>query len=347
MKKLLTMMLVFALLFTACNNPTPPQEEDPIKTFSFTDSVGREVELPENIERIAASGQLSQMYLFPLCPELLIGIANPWVEESLIYVPEEYRELPVLGQFYGTGTMNMEEVIKAAPQVIIDVGEAEKSMGKDMDEIMEQVNIPTIHIEASSSLSPEAFRTLGKLLKREEKAEELAVFIEETLNLVETTIQGREKKDVLYLLGNKGLQTLAETSFHAEALDLVANNVAVVEQVSFKGSGNEIDFEQILLWQPEVLFFAPDSIYEQIATDQTWQNLAAVKNGNYHYVPGLPYNWVTNPPSVNMYLGLLWLTDLLYPEQENFDFSSKAQEYYKIFYDYDLSLDELAALLNP
>ena len=40
-------------------------------TYIFTDSAGREVELPRNIERIAPSGPLAQIVLFTLCPDKL------------------------------------------------------------------------------------------------------------------------------------------------------------------------------------------------------------------------------------------------------------------------------------
>lgn len=326
-------------------NTTAPEVLKPLPTTqTFTDSSGRSVELPLEVTRIAASGSMAQMFLFALCPEYLVGLASPWSQEAEKYIQTEYYKLPVLGQFYGTGTLNMEEVVKTAPQVIIDVGEAKKSIVEDMDSIMKQVNIPTIHIEATTETTADAYRLLGKLLNREEKAEKLASYIEKTLQQVNKTVSTVEKSSVLYLLGNNGLNVLAKTSFHAEVIDHVSNNAAIIEQPSFKGSGNEVDFEQLLLWDADVLLVAPDSIYDEIIQDASWQQLRAVQNGQLYRVPSGPYNWITNPPSVNIYLGMLWLTDLLYPENVEYDLFKEITEYYRLFYGHELTLEEFTSL---
>ena len=345
MKKLFALLVLLTLVLGACSAPTPAPV--PEKTTQvFVDSSGRTIELPLEITRIAASGQLAQMFLFAICPDLLVGLANPWSDASEQFIHTEYYQLPVLGQFYGVGTMNMEEVIKADPQVIIDVGEAKATVVEDMDAIMEQVNIPTIHIEATTETTAEAYRTLGKLLNREDKAEELASFVEGTLEKVNNALSKTEKTSLLYLLGNNGLNVLAKTSFHAEVMDLVSNNIALIEQPSFKGAGNEVDFEQLLLWNPEVLLFAPDSIYDQIDEDPTWLQLNAISTQRYYKVPGVPYNWITNPPSVNIFLGMLWLTDLLYPETVEYDLFEEVSTYYNLFYGHDLTQEEFSQLTS-
>jgi len=345
MKKFAVLFLILILLLSACTAPAP--ESQPKKTQLFTDSSGRSVELPLEITRIAASGQMAQMFLFALCPDLLVGLAQPWTDEAEQYIQIEYYKLPVLGQFYGVSTMNMEEIIKASPQVIIDVGEAKPSIVEDMNAIMKQVNIPTVHIEATTETTADAYRLLGKLLNREGKAEELADFVEGTLEKVEKALSKTEKTSLLYLLGNNGLNVLAKTSFHAEVMDLVSENIAVIEQPSFKGSGNEVDFEQLLLWNPEVILFAPDSIYDQIEGDSTWQQLTAVVNLHYYKVPGIPYNWVTNPPTVNTFLGMLWLTDLLYPDAVEYDLFEEVAGYYNLFYGHELTQEEFSQLTQP
>lgn len=343
MKKFTALLIILVFVLSACSAPAPtPVPEE--TTQVFVDSSGRSIELPLEITRIAASGQMAQMFLFAICPDLLVGLAQPWSEASEQFIHTEYYQLPVLGQFYGVGTMNMEEVIKSDPQVIIDIGEAKASIVEDMDAIMEQVNIPTIHIEATTETTAEAYRILGKLLDREEKGEELASFVEGTLEKVNMALSKTEKTSLLYLLGNNGLNVLAKTSFHAEVMDLVSDNIAIIEQPSFKGSGNEVDFEQLLLWNPEVILFAPDSIYDQINEDPTWLQLNAIANQRYYKVPGVPYNWVTNPPSVNIFLGMLWLTDLLYPEAVEYDLFEEVATYYNLFYGHVLTQAEFSQL---
>ena len=54
-----------------------PEAVEPT-TKVFTDSTGREVELPAKIEKVAVSGPLAQIVLFALAPDMLVGIATEW-----------------------------------------------------------------------------------------------------------------------------------------------------------------------------------------------------------------------------------------------------------------------------
>ena len=37
----------------------------------------------------------------------------------------------------------------------------------------------------------------------------------------------------------------------------------------------------------------------------------------------MPYNWLSNPPSLNMLLGIWWLGNLLYPQYYDYDMAEK------------------------
>ena len=55
---------------------------------------------------------------------------------------------------------------------------------------------------------------------------------------------------------------------------------------------------------------------------------------------------MSGPPSVNMILGVWWLGQLIYPEVYNdYDMVDIAQEYYDLFWHYDLSEEEAEEML--
>ena len=356
-KKLIAILLAMCLIMTmtvACSNANSGdnlsvQSPDGQSTVSFTDSAGRQVEIPANITRIAPSGTMAQMIIFALAPDLFVGLSTEWAPIAKKYIDANYYELPVLGQFYGKGDLNLEEVARVDPQIIIDVGEAKSSIVEDMDEIMNQVGIPTVHIEATIETMPEAYRMLGKLLGREQQAEVLAQYCEEIYTKTQEIMKivGEEGKvDLLYCLGQDGLNVLAKGSYHTEILDQVCNNVAVVEDISSKGTGNPVDMEQIVLWDPEVIIFAPDSIYSTVAEDKAWQEIKAIKNNNYYEIPNGPYNWMGNPPSVNRYMGMIWITQLLYPGIAQYDVYEETARYYELFYHCKLTADQYKELVT-
>ena len=74
--------------------------------------------------------------------------------------------------------------------------------------------------------------------------------------------------------------------------------------------------------------------------------LTAVQNGRYYEIPGLPYDWMSSPPSVNRVLGIWWLGNLLYPELYDYDMVQVAQEYYGLFWHYDLTEEEARQMLS-
>ena len=89
-----------------------------------------------------------------------------------------------------------------------------------------------------------------------------------------------------------------------------------------------------------------EGAYDLAGTDPRWQSLRGVQEGNYYEIPNLPYSWMANPPSVNRVLGLYWLGNLLYPALYDYDMVEKAQEFYKLFWHYDLSKEEANVLLS-
>ena len=334
---------------TAAPVETAPPETAPA-TQEFTDSTGRTVTLPGTITRIAITGPLSQVYILPLAGDLLVGVSNDFAQDVQMYLPDYVLALPQLGQLYGgKGEMDLEALLAAAPEVVIDVGEAKGSMAEDLEALTQQTGIPFIHIDATVSTSPDAYRILGKLLGREEKVETLAGYCQNVLDEAETLMdkvdgEGR-RKTLLYCLGDAGINVLAEGSFHAETVNALSQNLAVLEDVVSKGSGNEVDLEQILLWDPEVIIFAPDSIYDTVGDMAAWQSVKAIQTGQYYKTPYGPYGWLSSPPAVQRYLGLMWLGALLYPEDVTYDLQEAVTEYYRLFYECELTEEMYQTLI--
>lgn len=355
MKKLISLLLVLAMVFSlvACGtvdaDPTVGETQQPTEagteaqtqeqiqvpeTVVFTDDCGREVELPAEISRIVPTGPLAQIVLYAIAPDMFVGLAAKWYDSAEGIIPEEYLNLPYFGQLYNTANLNVEELALAEPQVIIDIGQSMSTGAEDMDNLQAQTNIPTVFVSASLETMPQTFRTLGKLLNREEKAEELAQFCERVYSRTAGIMEqvGDNKVNTLYVLGEEGLNVLAQNSYHSEMIDMLTNNVAVVDSPSSKGSGNEVTMEQIALWNPDFILFAPDSIYDTVAEMDTWTEINAIANGNYIEVPEGPHNWMGTPPAVQRYLGMIWLTAQLYPEYCDYDAKAEILEYYELFY---------------
>ena len=375
MKKTLALLLALVMLFSlaACGaaEPTPaepspaateepaateapaeePAEEPAAETVTFTDSSGREVELPANITKIAPSGPVATMILAAFAPEKLVCVGTKVSENQVPYLYDGIADLPVTGQLYGgKATLNLEELLATGAEVIIDLGDFKKSIAEDLTALQEQTGLPCIFIEADLTHMADAFRSLGTILGKEERGEEFAKLVEETMTMAaenSAKITEEQQLSVLYSSGSDPLGTNAEGSSQAQVLGIVgAKNAVVVDDVTSKGGGNMINMEQLYNFDPDVVLVTDPMALEIVETEAAWQKLRAVKDGKVYTVPCDPYCWLSAPPSMNMVLGVWWLGNLLYPEVYDYDMTAKAQEIYKVFWNYDLTAEEAAAMLG-
>ncbi len=340
MKKTITLILLISLvlsLFSGCGSAAPSAE--PVKTVEFTDDCERSVAVPEEISRIVPTGPLSQIVLFALCPEMFVGLANKWDANSIGIIPEEYLSLPYFGQLYGSADLNVESLALAAPQLIIDIGEVKKSTAEDVESLQKQLGIPCVFIESTLESLPETYRKLGALLGLEERAEVLASFCEKsydrTLSIMEQL--GENKAQVIYIPGYEELSVIAKGSYHAEIIDLLCDNAAVVEEPVSRGTGNPVGMEQVALWDSEYVIFGTAESYASLETDPAWAELRAVKEGKCLLVPSAPLNWLGSPPGAQRILGLIWLTAVFYPDYCDYDVKAEVKEFYELFFHCTLS----------
>jgi len=332
-------------LMPSAASPNAGQEG---QTYFFTDFTGREVELPANIERIIPAGPLAQIVLFTLVPDKLVGLASALTGDQLQYMDDRFRSLPEIGHF-SAGTFNLESVMVAAPQVIIDIGQASPGLADDMQSIQERTGIPTVFVQLDDiETMLTGYATLGGLLGASKQADRIISYISENiLSVIERAeaIPDSQKARV-YFGQNDGLTAMIANSIHSDVIDFAGGrNVADVEQ-TVRGGAAEISMEQLILWNPDIILFASGSIYDTVASLNEWSALRAVREGSYYEIPQGPYNWLGRPPSVNRLLGIRWLASLFHPEIFPFDMAQETREFYKLFYHWDLTDEQIGELLS-
>ena len=347
------LIMMLSLTLTGCGgNESDYDPLEGVETQMVLDDSGRdEVEIPAEITRIAPSGATATMMLTPIASDLMVGIAaSPSVDQEK-YLPEELLYLPTFGQFYGSkSTLNMESLIEAEPQLIFDLGDKKVTVKADMDSIGKQTGIPALFYDGTLEHMADTYRTLGKLLGREERGEEIAEFIDRTVDMAERNsakISDKDKITILYGTGATGLAVNAQGSSQAQVIPLIgAKNAIIPEEITDKGGGTIVSMESLYEDEPDMIILTEGGPYEELQ-DNEWSELKAVKTGRYYEIPGDPYCWMSSPPSVNMVLGVWWLGQLAYPDVYNdYDMVEVAREYYKLFWNYDLSDKEAKAMLR-
>jgi iron complex transport system substrate-binding protein len=313
----------------ALATPRPAQAQ----RRTFVDGAGRRVEVPTSVRRVLAAGGPASIFLYTLAPDTLLGWTRPPTAEERPWLPARYADLPALGRLTGRGnTANVEVVLAARPDVIVDFGTIGPTYVSLADRVQEQAKVPYLLLDGSLGATARTYTLAGDLLGVAERAGELARYVERTLADVDRRVASvpRERRPtVYYARGPRGLETAAPGSINAESLDrLGARNVAA-------GTGpglTAVSLEQVLAWNPDVILTLDQAFSAAVGGDPSWRGVRAVSERRVYRVPLLPFPWMDFPPSVNRVIGLRWLGHVLYPEAFPGNARADVREFYRLFY---------------
>ena len=76
MKQTISLLLSAALLTAALSACGGTAAKQPVETWTFTDSCGREVEVPVEVNTIVPAGPPAQMVLYTFCPDKLQSLCT-------------------------------------------------------------------------------------------------------------------------------------------------------------------------------------------------------------------------------------------------------------------------------
>ena len=175
----------------------------------------------------------------------------------------------------------------------------------------------------------------------------MASYAREVLDEVKAKLAGvpaSARPRVYYARGPLGLETGLAGSINGEMLDFVgAVNVAATGEHRNIAT---VSPEQILAWDPEVIVTIDKHFYHAVASDPTWSGVKAVRTKRVYLAPDAPFSWFDSPPAANRLIGLRWLGAVLYPKIFTADLRVTTRDFYRRFYQIDLSDAQLTTLLE-
>jgi len=312
------------------------------------DGAGRRVEVPSQVRRVFAAGGPASIFVYTLAPDTMLGWARAPTADERAWLPDRYAELPTLGRLTGRGnTANVEVVLAARPDVVLDFGSVNATYVSLADRVQEQTKIPYLLLDGTLSATPRAYSQAGDLLGTADRAGALARYVGGTLSDVDrrvASVSTGRRPSVYYARGPRGLETAAPGSINAESLDrLGARNVAA-------GSGTgllTVSLEQVIAWDPDVIVTLDTGFRAGVKSDPAWRGVRAVRDGRVYLAPLLPFPWIDAPPSVNRVIGLPWLGRVLYPDVFKGNLREEARAFYALFYHRQPDERRLDSLLGP
>ena len=314
------------------------------ETRTITDGTGRTVEIPATIERIAPLGNAPRLLTYLGLADKFVGIQECEIAESPIMAyayphKEEWSKLPNIGtDSMGAGEWYAEELIACKPDVIVASYTADVC-----DDIQRQTGIPVIATSVDPILFSDEYdtdlRVLGDACNVSDRAQELITCIDGCLADLEERAKDvpDDNKPTVLAAGAtfKGGHSIDGVYTNYPVFQILsANDVATAINSEISG-GTLVDKEQILNWNPDIIFFDAGSM-TLVNTDYQenpayFESLKAVQDGNLYQWPNSTWHWsnVEIPLVTGYYVG-----SLLYPEEfKDVNFEEKASEIFDTFLD--------------
>jgi iron complex transport system substrate-binding protein len=331
--------VLIAALVPAAALPQAPRE--------MLDAAGRHVVVPAKVERVYAAGPPASVLVFAINPDKLLGWTRALRADEAAFLPQKYAALPELGRLTGRGnTANVEVLLQARPDLVVDVGATAPVFASLADRVQQQTGLPYLLLDGRFEAIPETLRALGHAMGDEAAAQRLADYCERAIAEVArrvASVAPHKRPRAYYGRGPQGLQTALGGSINAQVMEFLgAINVAG----STRGGLAVVSLEQVLAWDPEVIFTNDPNFYAAVWRDARWSTVAALRAKRVHLSPHLPYGWFDFPPGANRIIGLYWAGKLLYPELFPEDLREKTVEFYRLFYHQAPSAVQLDALLG-
>ena len=356
MKKVLPLLLIFALLLSGCGAAAPAAE-----TRTITDQDGFEVTLPKEINRIVVCDILplpSVLAVFFDSAEKIVGMSSTSMnaaENSLL--GQLYPEiLEAETSFINGTTVNAEELMKLQPDVVFY-----NANRKELGENLRRAGFPAVAISVNKweynciETLNQWISLLSQMFPGNDKAETVKAHSEAMYDLVQERVaaipeSNREEVFFLYQYSDTNIQTSGGNFFGQWWCDAIGAKNAAAELTT--DNAVAVNLEQIYAWDPSLIFISnfttatAEDLYTGAVGNDDWSAVTAVQNQRVYKMPLGMYRSFT--PGVDTPVTLLWLAKTAYPEAfADIDIIAETRTYYKEVFGIDLTDAQAASIFAP
>ena len=337
MKKILLILLAFALTMQA---------------KIVLDTEGNKIEIPDEIT-----------YAMPNASPMLQIAVMLGNEDKVIYggtrldplMKKIFPKVRTNDNVSGMLGSSVETIIAAKPQVVF--GPTDFLLGEHGKKQLNAAGIPVVNTVKFLSMASvneikQSVTLIGAIFGGEsvKKAKEFNDYLDGNIAFVQARTAKIAKKKVVLSLGfSSGNYTTNSLSDMSAAYITSSGGINATSDIGtgrhFKAS-KYINEEQVLVFDPDVIITGSHEGQQKILKNPAFQSLKAAKNKQVFIIPSGLHIWTAR--SAETALCPLWLAKVLYPELfKDLSVEQKTREFYKRFYNYDLSDAELDDILYP
>ena len=321
--------------------PTEEVTTEPtVEPIVIVDVIGREVTLEKPATKLTGTHNptLNAAVVLGGGGKYLVGFGSKSMGRGLYeQVIEGFEALPEVGK---GSNINLESVIASGADLVIL-----PKRHQDLVPQFEAANIPVLVIldsVESVDTVKQTLKILGMALGESEKAEKVNSFLDSQLENAETLLKDTTEKPSVLFLGSSSALSVAPGSMIQTSLIDLGGGVNAVTGVEGVGGFVDVSIEQIIAWNPEVIWYPTYADYtaEDLLNDPAWSSISAVQNKRVYAFPSKLEPW--DQPTAALALGIDWALYNLHPDLYRFeDLMKNVDEFYTMVYDKTFTAEQL------
>jgi iron complex transport system substrate-binding protein len=290
-KHALQIFLIVSILYQ-CNG---------VLCATFKDSLGREVELAQEPERIVSLAPNITEILYSLgLGERVVGVTR------FSYYPAEAAKKPKVGSYIH---LNVEKIISLSPDLVIGTVAGNKP---GVINLVEQAGIQAFIVNARDIQQVlETIIDVGKVCGVPDKADLLVMNLRSRIEKVRQKIGSRRKPLVFLQINLRPIMTVNSNSFLHDLIQQAGGmNMAKDLNITYP----RISIEEVIRRKPEVIIISSmerGRRFEEARQEWlNWRSIPAVKNNRVHLID----SDLIDRPSPRIIDGLEAMARIIHPD---------------------------------
>ena len=304
-KIFLSAFLFIIILIISCNNDNKNNS-----VFQIKDRAGNEIIVLENINKIIC--------LSPSITEILIDIGEANKIISVDSYSKEILEKNNIDssemQIFDMMNPDAEKIISLNPDIIF-VNTFSVFSGKSSIDAIKSLGLSVAVIPNSDTLIgiEDDIYFLGKVLKLENKAEEIVLEMKENIEKIKSIgdkikIEENQKTVYFEIGAMPNLYSFGTNVY----LDDMINIIGAKNIFEDRNSWIAVSEESVLSANPDIIFTSVDYIEnpeDEILNRKAWQNIKAIQNKEVYFIPS------SSLPNHNIIKALFLMAKSIYPNE--------------------------------
>lgn len=355
-------------LLAACGNEeskttSSSDKQTTAEEKMIQDQLGRDVTILGDVDRVVVGGILpyfSTWFVATNSTKEIVGMhPNSYNAASNSMLAKMSPDvLKASTDFIQNGELNVEELMNVDPQVYFEIANDTKSIEKLDEAGISTVALQTVEVADANPV--ETFNSWLKVtaeIKGGDALDRADKYVDNVTNVqkeIDTKLKNVEKEDkprvlVLHQHSDKSI-VVAGQNLWGEYWVNQTGGYDIVSGDGVQGQ-KEVNMEQIYKWNPDIIYITnftetqPEDLFNNKISGQDWSDVKAVQDKKVYKIPLGIYRWF--PPSGDAPLMLKWMANHNQPELFDYDMNDEIKTYYKDFYNFDVTDDEVETILHP